>query len=162
MLNRYGSLAAFMALAVLATAAGALYEAGEWYYRALSKPGWTPPAWLHAAAWAVAYVAAALGAWQAWLSEHPARTRALGWWLGMLALNITFSWLYLSLHRPGWAWLAAGLGLAAAVVCTASFRKFSGQAAGLMTPILLWLAFLWAHTLVAWTLSGGILLRLMG
>ena len=140
MLNRYASLAAFLALAVLAAAAGAIYEAGEWYHRALSKPAWTPPAWL---------------------SEHPARARALAWWIAMLAMNITFSWLYLSLHRPGWAWLVAGLGLAMAVTCTLSFRRFSGHAAGLMTPVLLWLAFLWAHTLAAWTLSGGILSRFM-
>lgn len=162
MLNRYGSLAAFLALAVLATAASAVYEAGEWYYQALVKPGWTPPAWLHAAAWAAAYVFAALAAWRAWLTEHLGRAGALAWWLGMLAMNVLYAWLYFSLHRPGWAWLVACLALVTAYLCTRAFGRFSGQAAGLMLPCLLWLVFLWAHTLAAWTLSGGPLLKLIG
>ena len=162
MLNRYGSLAVFLALAVLAAAAGAVHEAGEWYYRALAKPSWTPPAWLYAIAWAVAYVLAALAAWQAWASESRDRAGALAWWIAVLAMNALYYWLYFDLHRPGWAGLSAALGLVSALLCTRAFRRLSDQAAGLMVPLLLWLAFLWVHTVAAWTLSGGVLSRFLG
>lgn len=159
MLNRYGSLAVFLSLAVLATVAGAAFEAGNWYYHVLTKPEWTLPAWLLAVAWAVVYVFAALAAWVAWSSESRDRARALTWWVAVLAINVLYYWLYFDLERPGWAALAIGLGLAATLACTRSFRRISGQAAGLMVPVLLWLAYLWAHTFASWTLSGGLFSR---
>ena len=158
---RYGSLAIFLLLVVLAAAAGASFEAGEWYYRALGKPAWTPPPWLFAAAWAAAYLFAALAAWTVWLTGHYDRHKSLAWWLALLVSNVAWSFVFFGLHRPGYAWLASSLALALALYCTIAFRRQSMQAAGLMLPCLLWAAFLWAFNLAAWTLNGGPLARLL-
>ena len=45
MLARYGSLAAFLALVVAASWLASGFEAGDWYYRNLGKPSWTPAPW---------------------------------------------------------------------------------------------------------------------
>ena len=160
MTERYGSLAILLLLAVLAAAAGASYEAGEWYYGALGKPAWTPPSWLFAIAWSVAYLFAATSAWTVWLTGHFERLKTLAWWLVLLVLNVAWSFLFFGLHRPGWAMFAALLAVVMTIYCLVAFRRLSTQAAGLMLPYLLWIVFLAAFNLVAWTLSGGILARI--
>lgn len=159
MLARYSSLAVYLLLVVLAVAAGASFEAGEWYFREVGKPSWSPPPWFFGPAWAIAYLFAALAAWQAWLTEHYDRLKALTWWLAMLVLNVAWSFLFFGMHRTGWAWPVLGLALLAAVLCTLAFRRLSGQAAGLMVPCLIWMIFCWALNLAVWALNGGFLGR---
>lgn len=161
MLARYSSLAVFLLLVVLAAAAGASFEAGEWYFREVGKPSWSPPPWFFGPAWAIAYLFAALAAWQAWMTEHYDRLKALGWWLAMLVLNVAWSFLFFGMHRTGWAWPVLGLALVAAIFCALAFRRLSGQAAGLMVPCLLWMGFCWGLNLAVWTLNGGFLGRFL-
>lgn len=161
MTSRYGSLAVFLLLAVLAAAAGASFEAGEWYFVKAVKPSWAPPVWLIAPAWAIAYVCAALAAWKVWMSEHYDRLGAMAWWLTLLALNVFWSFLFFGLHRPGWAWPVLVLAIVLAIVCTLKFKQLSGAAAGLMMPYLAWIAFLCALNLAIWTVNGGILARVL-
>lgn len=160
MINRYASLAIFLLLTVLAAFAAAGFEAGSWYYVDLHKPEWAPAHWLLAVAWAVAYLFAAGAAWQAWLSEHYDRIKAIVAWLVLIGMNVAWSFLYFGLHRPGWAWLLMCLALALAVYCMATFRRISNAAGALMLPYVLWIAFNWALNLASWTLSGGPLSRL--
>lgn len=157
MLAKYSALAVFLLLVVLAIAAGASFEAGEWYFRAVSKPAWSPPAWFFGPAWAIAYLFAALAAWQLWLTEHYNRLKALAWWLLLLFLNLAWSFLFFGIHRIGWAWLVLGLTLVVTVLCIRAFRRLSDQAALLMIPCLLWLIFCWVLNLAVWTINGGIL-----
>ena len=161
MITRYGSLAVFLALAVLAAAAGSGFEAGTWYYAQLAKPGWAPPAWMIAAAWAVAGLFAAAAAWQVWLTEGYDRIKVLAPWIVLLLLNVLWSFLHFGLHRPGWAWLAATLAVVLTVLCMRGFKRLSDQAAGLMAPYLLWIAFTWLLNFATWTLNGGVFARLI-
>jgi tryptophan-rich sensory protein len=154
-------LATLLLLTVLTAAAGAIFEAGDWYYIDMTRPSWTPPTWLFAAAWAVAYLFAALAAWNAWLTEHFDRLKAMTWWLVLMVLNVAWSFLFFGIHRPGWAWLAAGLAVVLTLYCLIVFKRLSGQAAGLLLPYLLWMLFIWAFNLAAWTLNGGPLSRLL-
>ena len=160
-ITRYGSLAAFLSLAVLAAAAGASFEAGTWYYTQMTKPGWAPPAWMLSAAWAAAGLFAAAAAWTVWLTEHRDRIKALSWWVALLSLNVLWSFLHFGLHRPGWAWLAASLAVVFTIVCMRGFRRLSAPAAGLMIPYLLWIAFTWLLNFVTWTLNGGVFARFL-
>ena len=156
MLARNISLAVILLLTVLAAAASASFEAGEWYYVKLFKPGWHPPPWMFGPAWAVTYLFAALAAWTAWLSEHYERARAMLWWLALLVLNVVWSFLYFGIHRPGWAWLALGITLIAALFCFRAFWRVSTQSAWLLTPYLLWIVFCWVINLATWTINGGV------
>ena len=159
MIARYASMAVFLALVVLAAAAGSMFEAGEWYHEILKKPSWTPRAWLFGPLWAVLYLMMALAAWKVWLTGHYARVGALIWWAMQLALNATWSWLFFGLERPGWAWLEMSILIAVVVLCIRAFRLLSKPAAYLMVPYLLWLIFAWALNLAIWTLNGGIFSR---
>lgn len=156
MFARYGPLAVFLALVVLASFLAGSFEAGEWYYQNLTRPSWTPPGWLFGAAWSVLYVLAALAAWQVWLSGHYARLGALAWWVLLLTLNVCWSALFFGLHRIGWAWLELGAAIGIALFCIKAFLPLSKQGAYLMVPLLLWLVFAWILNLSMWTLNGGL------
>ena len=155
MIARYSALFVFLLLVTLAAVAGASFEAGEWYFRDLNQPAWAVPAWLYGPAWALAWVFAALAAWNAWLTGHYDRYKALPWWLALLLANLAWSFLYFGMHRPGWAWLALCLSLAATVLCMRAFSRISSEAAKLMIPCLAWVAYLWLLNLATWSLNGG-------
>jgi tryptophan-rich sensory protein len=97
-MNRHISLVFFLLAVLAATAFGASFEAGAWY-QDLNKPDWTPPDWFFGPAWAVIYLLMAVAAWRVWLSGQSMRTGALAWWLLILALNVTWSWLFFLLSR---------------------------------------------------------------
>ncbi|MEJ2383218.1 MAG: tryptophan-rich sensory protein [Xanthomonadales bacterium] len=161
MMSRYGSLVIFLLLVVAVAVAAAGFEAGNWYFVKATRPDWSPPPWLFGPAWALAYSALALAAWQAWLSGRGGRGGALVVWLALLASSGAWSWLVFGLHRPGWAVLELAVALVLAGWCTARFRRLSRQAAWLMLPFGAWIAFVWAWTLALWTLNGGPFLRFL-
>lgn len=159
MIARYGSMAIFLALVVLAAAIGGSFEAGEWYY-SLYKPAWTPPSWLFGPVWAALYLMIAMAAWKVWLTGHYARIGALLWWAIQLLMNTAWSWLFFGLQRPGWAWLELSLLIVVVLLCIRAFRPLSKPASYLMVPYLVWLIFAWLLNLVIWTMNGGLLARI--
>lgn len=159
MIARYGSMAIFLALVVLAAAIGGSFEAGEWYY-SLYKPAWTPPSWLFGPVWAATYLMIAMAAWKVWLTGHHARLGALLWWAIQLVMNTAWSWLFFGLQRPGWAWLELSLLIVVVLLCIKAFRPLSKPASHLMVPYLVWLIFAWFLNLVIWTMNGGLLARI--
>jgi tryptophan-rich sensory protein len=161
MFYRYGSLAVFLLLVILAAFFGSSFEAGEWYHIKMNKPPWTPPAWLFGPVWAVLYVLMALAAWKVWMTGHYARLGALVWWAIQLVLNVAWSWLFFGLHRPGWAWVEMTVLIAAVLLCIRAFRLISRPAANLMVPYLLWLIFAWVLNLALWTMNGGLFSRVL-
>ena len=161
MMARYGSLAVFLLLVVVTAIVASGFEAGAWYFEDATRPAWSPPAWLFGPAWALAYLALALAAWQAWLSGRNARRAAMIPWLALLAGSAAWSWLMFGLHRPGWSWLALCVLLVLAVFCLRRFRPLAREAAALMLPFTAWVAFLWAWNLALWTLNGGLLARFL-
>ena len=160
MLARYGSLAVFLALVIMAAFLAGSFEAGEWYYQKLVRPAWTPPGWFFGAAWSVLYVLAAVAAWQVWLTGHYARLGALAWWVLLLVLIVCWSALFFGLHRIGWSWLALGAAIGIALLCIRAFLPLAKQGAYLMVPLLVWLLFTWVLNLAMWTKNGGLLGRL--
>ena len=161
MLARYGSLAVLLALVVAASWLAGSFEAGDWYYRDLGQPGWTPAPWLMAGAWAFVHLFLALAAWQVWLSGHYNRLGALSWWAMLLVLNVAWHGLFFGLHRIGWSWLELGIALGAGVLCLRAFLPLSRQAGYLLFPYLAWIAFLWVLNGAMWTINGGFLGRFL-
>ena len=159
MTSRYVSLAVLLALVVGASFLAGSFEAGEWYYQKLSRPGWTPTATLFALAWAVFYTLLALAAWSVWAGGHYDRLRALAWWLLLLLLAVGWSLLFFGYNLIGWAWLLLGLTLVVNLLCFRAFLPLARQGALLLLPAFAWLLFLWALNLVMWSSSGGILGR---
>ena len=161
MIAKYGSMAAFLALVVLAAAIGSSFEAGEWYFQKVNKPDWTPPPWLFGSVWSVLYLMMAVAAWKVWLTGHYNRTGALAWWAIQLVMNVGWSWLFFGLERPGWAWLELSILICIVVLCIQAFRRLSKPAAFLMVPYLAWLIFAWVLNLTIWTLNGGLFSKML-
>ena len=128
MLARYGSLVVFLLLVTGASFIATGFGATEWYYGLVTRPAWTPPAWLFSVFWAFAWLALALSGWQIWLTGHYSRLTALGGWFALVALAIGWSALFFGLHRPGWAWVEVSALLALTTYCMQSFRAISAQA----------------------------------
>jgi len=155
MVQRYASLAVFLLVVVTAAWMGSSFEAGEWY-EAITKPAWTPPPWVFAAAWSVLYVLMALAMWLVWESGHGNRLGALIIWLVQLVFNVAWPWLFFGLHRSGFAMAELALLIGLVILCIKAFSSASGVAALLLVPYLLWLVFALALNFSIWTLSGGL------
>jgi len=144
--HRAGRGRAIATAAAAATAVallgGVASPIGPWYY-ALTKPWFQPPDWAFAPAWTVIFALTALSGVWAWQANPPLRP-----WARILALyaingllNVLWSALFFTLHRPDWAlcevpalWLSV-LGLIVTI------WPYSRRAAWVLVPYLVWVAF---------------------
>lgn len=141
----------FLALTFAVASFGAQFAPGAWY-RALAKPAWTPPTWVFAPVWTVLYVLIAVAAWLVWLQRRRLDL-PLVLWLGQLALNGAWSWLFFGLERPGLAALDIVALLAAILVTMMAFARVSRPAALLLVPYALWVGYAAALNLAIWRLN---------
>lgn len=129
-------------LFVLGTAATAfvagLFRPGAWY-DALSKPPWTPPNWLFAPVWSLLYLAIAIAGWLVW--RRAGASLPLAVWLGQLALNAAWSWLFFGLHRPALALADIVALFVLILVFIVVAAPVSRPAALLFVPYALWVLY---------------------
>lgn len=91
----------FLGACCAAATTGAMFPPGPWY-RALSKPSWTPPDWLFPIAWTALYLALAYVA--ARVAVQDGAEYALAFWAFQIALNTLWTPVFFGLQR-----LRAGL-----------------------------------------------------
>jgi len=152
--SRYATMAIFLLLVIFAAYVSGSFEAGVWYF-SMTKPAWTPPAWLFGPVWAILYLLMALAMWKVWISGHASRNGALIWWLLQLGFNVAWSWLFFGLERTGWAMLELLFLIGLVILCIRMFLAISRQAALMMVPYLLWLCFAWLLNFSIWRMNGG-------
>ena len=70
-----------------------------------------------------------------------------------LVLNIVWSWIFFSLHRPGWAFVEIILLWAAILATLITFRQRSLWAGGLLVPYLAWVSFASVLNFTIWRLN---------
>lgn len=153
-MNQYFSLGFFLLLVLAASAFGTSFEAGAWY-QALNKPDWTPPGWLYGLASAVVYVLMACAAWRVWTSGHSVRLGALVWWILVLVMSTLLPWLMFGLHRPGWAFVLSVAVFGVSVMCWRAFFLLSRPAGLMLTPFVLWAAYVAALDYAFWAMNQG-------
>jgi translocator protein len=140
-------LVGWLALCFGAAAVGARFRPGPWY-AALRKPAWNPPNWIFAPVWTVLYALMATAVWLVWRQAGVAPALAL--FLGQLALNAAWTWLFFGLRRPGLA-LAEIAALWLALVATAlAFGAIRPLAGLLLLPYLAWVTFAGALNAALW------------
>ncbi len=128
--------------AVAAAGSYATAAAIPTWYASLAKPAFNPPNWVFAPVWTLLYAAMAVAAWLAWRTRPSrCRVRALRLFLVQLLLNLTWSWIFFSQHRPGLALIEIGLLWAAIVLTAQAFSIISRRAFWLMIPYLAWVSF---------------------
>jgi tryptophan-rich sensory protein len=133
-------VAAAAAIAV-ASIGGTLTTLGPWY-RSLAKPTWQPPDAAFGVIWTLIFALAAASGAIGWRRAPSRPSRE--WLLGLFALNgflnVFWTLLFFRLHRPDWALtevVAFWLSIAGLMWFVA---RFSGLAAALLGPYLLWVS----------------------
>jgi translocator protein len=111
-------------------------------YQQLERPAWAPPGWLFGPAWTVVYAMMAVAAWLVWRSAGwRSAPAALTLFLGQLALNALWSWLFFGWRQGGWAFaeiLLLWAGIAATLIAFLRMRPLAGA---LLVPYLSWVSF---------------------
>jgi hypothetical protein len=95
----------WLAVTFAAAWIGSRFQPGEWY-GGLIKPALTPPAWIFGPVWTLLYAMMAIAAWLVGRRHGLAGAiGTLGLFLGQLALNAFWSYLFFGMQRPGLAFL---------------------------------------------------------
>ena len=156
------ALLGWLALAAAAGALGGLAsrDAGA-FYAALAKPAWAPPPWLFAPVWSALYLLMGLAAWLVWRERPPsaaaeqARRRGLALFVGQLALNALWTWLFFA-WRQGAAAFGEILLLWGAIALTVwQFWGVRRLAATCLVPYLAWVSFAAVLTWAVWQRNPG-------
>jgi len=131
----WGLFLTFLAACGAASATGAMFEPGEWY-KALSKPVWTPPGWVFPVTWTVLYLCMAASA--ARVAVLPDNGQAMAFWALQIAFNTLWTPVFFGLHRMRAAMVVmAGLWLSVAATLLA-FWQLDTTAGLLFVPYLIW------------------------
>jgi tryptophan-rich sensory protein len=156
------ALVGWVALAGAAGAVGAIASLNaRAFYGALAKPAWAPPGWVFGPVWSTLYLLMGIAAWlvcraaPATSARRADRRRGLALFVGQLALNALWTWLFFAWRRGGAAfWEIVLLGVA--VVVTAwYFGRVRPLAAWLLLPYLGWVSFATALTWAVWQRNPG-------
>lgn len=143
------SFAVFIGFVIAAAAFGGQWGADPWY-RALSKPSWTPPNWLFPVAWSVLYLMVAFAGWLIWETPTEQRFLILSFWGAQLLLNATWSYIFFGRKEIGLALIQ----LIALWLSIAGFIALAwpvNQTAGLLfVPYLIWVSYAGALNASIW------------
>ncbi|HET6379964.1 MAG TPA: TspO/MBR family protein [candidate division Zixibacteria bacterium] len=118
------------------------------YYRALDKPGWSPPSSAFGPVWTVLYLLIGVSGWL--VAQRTGSGGAQRLWGLQLALNAAWTPLFFGLRRPGMALVEIMATLAAIVLTVAAFFRQRRLAGVLLLPYLAWVAFATALNAAIW------------
>ena len=119
-------------------ATGFLNPPGDWY-AALAKPWFNPPNWVFAPVWSVVYLLVAVAGWRTWEGGRNSMAMTL-WWIQM-ALNLLWSPVFFTAHRPGVALAVILMLLVTILAFIARQRSRDRIAAALFIPYAAWVGF---------------------
>lgn len=156
------ALLGWVALAATAGAVGGIAsrDAGV-FYGALAKPAWAPPGWLFGPVWSALYVLMGVAAWLVWRdspatpADRAIRRRGLALFVGQLALNALWTWLFFAWRQGAMAFGEIALLWLAVVITTWQFGRVRPLAAWLLVPYVGWVSFATALTWAVWQLNPG-------
>ena len=151
------ALLGWVALAAVAGAVGAIAsrDAGD-FYGALVKPTWAPPGWLFGPVWSALYVLMGVAAWLVWRArpvapaDRATRRRGLALFVGQLALNALWTWLFFAWRQGAFAFGEIALLWLAVAITTWHFGRVRPLAAWCLVPYLGWVSFAMALTWAVW------------
>jgi tryptophan-rich sensory protein len=156
------ALLGWIALAATAGAIGAIASrnAGD-FYGALARPSWAPPGWLFGPVWSTLYLLMGIAAWLVWRArpttpvEDASRRRGLALFVGQLALNALWTWLFFAWRQGALAFGEIVLLLLAVALTIWQFGRVRPLAAWLLVPYLGWVSFATALTWAVWQRNPG-------
>lgn len=142
-----GIFAIYLAACGAAATTGAMFSPGPWY-RALSKPPWTPRDWMFPVAWTVLYLSSAFTAMR--VSGLEGNGFGMAFWAMQIAFNTLWTPVFFGLHRIKAAFFVM-VGLWIAVCGTMiSFWQLDWIAGALFAPYLVWVSVAGALNASVW------------
>ncbi len=156
------ALVGWIVLAATAGAIGAIASrnAGD-FYGALARPDWAPPGWLFGPVWSTLYVLMGIAAWLVWRTEpttsaeRAIRRRGLALFVGQLALNALWTWLFFAWRQGALAFGEIIILWAAVAITAWHFGRVRPLAAWCLVPYLAWVTFATALTWAVWQRNPG-------
>lgn len=143
--RKLGALALFIVVSFVAAGLGsaATTSAITTWYPTIAKPSWNPPNGVFAPVWTTLFLLMSIAAWRAWrAAATPAdATKTLALYGAQLVLNVLWSVLFFTLHRPGLALIEILLFLALLVTLQMRFARTDRLAAILWSPYVAWVGF---------------------
>lgn len=126
----------------------------DWYQQ-IQKPAWTPPNWVFAPVWTLLYVSMAVAAWGVW-KERDRQSVALpiGLFFAQLLVNVLWSYLFFTLHLPGWALLDLVILWVLILFTLITFYRVKAWAGLILIPYLLWVAYAGTLNAAIWQMNG--------
>ena len=150
------SLIIFIVLCFSAAAIGTFSTADSLrtWYPTLRKPSWNPPSKVFAPVWTILYAMMAVAGWMVWERvPHKGFSLPMGQFLGQLALNTAWSWIFFGLRNPGGAFIEVIILWVFIMLTMVSFWAVYWVAGLLFLPYLLWVSFATVLNFVVWWLN---------
>lgn len=144
------SLFVFIVVTASAAVTGSMFQPGT-FYEGLTKPGWTPPAWLFGPVWTAIYIMIVVSGWLIWREQGVSIVLAV--WAFQLILNALWSFLAFELNRLDLAFLnIAALWISILLFIVLAW-PISQWSATLFVPYVIWVSFAGALNFALWRLN---------
>lgn len=129
---------------------GGLFQPGEWY-RALSKPSWTPPDWVFPVTWFVLY--ACMAAAGARAAVQPESQYAMAFWALQIALNGLWTPVFFGLKKIRLGFVVVSCLWFAVLGAMIALWQVDRIAGLLFAPYLLWVTIAASLNAAVWRLN---------
>jgi benzodiazapine receptor len=150
-------LLAWLAVVFAAAGLGAIASIdARSFYGELNRPSWSPPAAVFGPVWSALYALMGIAVWLVWRRSGDTQ-RALPLFIGQLAANALWSWLFFAWHHGALAFIDALLLLVLIAATIVSFWRLNRVAAVLLVPYILWVGFASVLTWAVWHGNPGVL-----
>ncbi len=151
--RQLAGLVGWLAMTFCASATAVFVTTDGWYAE-LAKPTWNPPAWIFGPVWTALYVMMAVAAWLVWKNGGWKQQRGpLSLYLLQWVLNALWTPVFFGMQRPGLAFAAILILLAAVFTTMAAFWKAHRIAGLLLVPYALWTTFAAVLNFTIWRLN---------
>ncbi|MBX9849099.1 MAG: tryptophan-rich sensory protein [Rhodocyclaceae bacterium] len=148
--HQYIGLLGFLVAVFVAAALGAVASvSAPTFYAQLTRPEWSPPAWLFGPVWSMLYCMMGVAVWLVW-RKLPVDRAALLLFAVQLAVNALWSWLFFAWHQGALAFADVLLLWVLIGATIRAFWRTSRIAAVMLVPYWLWVSFATALTFAVW------------
>ncbi len=148
-------LLGWLVFSFAASAIGALASVrAATFYQQLAQPVWAPPSSVFGRVWSVLYALMGIAAWLVWREGGwRAQRAALTLFVGQLAVNALWSWLFFAWHRGATAFADIVLLWLLLLFTISAFWRVRPLAGALLLPYLAWVTFAAALNYAVWQLN---------
>jgi len=126
---------------LVAAGGGSITDVGPWY-QSLQFPPWKPPDWAFGPVWSVIFTLSTIVAIRCWDRAQTLgdKQRIIGLFALNYVLNLLWSVLFFSMHRPDWAlWEVGPLWISIALLML-GLRRLYQPSTSMLMPYLIWVA----------------------